>query len=95
MKTSRFLLTLSAILFLTVELALSQTITTDELHKIGIAPSAERIEKDIQTLVDFGTRHTLSDTVSSTEELAPQEDGSKLSSNVFRKIVVDVSKYFM
>ena len=65
MKTSRFLLTLSAILFLTVELALSQTITTDELHKIGIAPSAERIEKDIQTLVDFGTRHTLSDTVSS------------------------------
>ena len=66
MKTSRFLLTLSAILFLTVELALSQTITTDELHKIGIAPSAERIEKDIQTLVDFGTRHTLSDTVSST-----------------------------
>ncbi|MFV1882927.1 MAG: M28 family metallopeptidase [Balneola sp.] len=41
-------------------------ITSDELHKIGIAPSADRIQKDIQTLVDFGTRHTLSDTVSDT-----------------------------
>ncbi|MDX1807625.1 MAG: M28 family peptidase, partial [Paenisporosarcina sp.] len=29
-----------------------------------MAPSAERIEKDIRTLVSFGTRHTLSDTVS-------------------------------
>lgn len=28
--------------------------------------SAERIKNDIQTLVDFGTRHTLSDTVSET-----------------------------
>ena len=66
MKTSRFLFTLCTILFFTAEFAISQTITTDELHKIGIAPSAERIEKDIQTLVDFGTRHTLSDTVSDT-----------------------------
>ena len=41
-------------------------ITPDELHNIGTAPSAERIKKDIQTLVDFGTRHTLSDTLSST-----------------------------
>ncbi len=39
---------------------------TDELHKIGTAPSAERIESDIRTLVGFGTRHTLSDTVSNT-----------------------------
>lgn len=43
----------------------SQT-TPEELHVIGVAPSAERIQKDIQTLVDFGTRHTLSDTVSQT-----------------------------
>lgn len=41
-------------------------ITSDELNKIGVAPSADRIQKDIQTLVDFGTRHTLSDTVSDT-----------------------------
>lgn len=36
------------------------------LYEIAEAPSAERIQQDIQTLVDFGTRHTLSDTTSST-----------------------------
>lgn len=36
------------------------------LHEIGTAPSAERIRADIQTLVGFGTRHTLSDTQSAT-----------------------------
>lgn len=34
------------------------------LHDIASAVSAERIEKDITTLVGFGTRHTLSDTKS-------------------------------
>tara|TARA_R110002073_G_scaffold12444_13_gene55038 strand:- start:2008 stop:3360 length:1353 start_codon:yes stop_codon:yes gene_type:complete len=32
------------------------------LHQLAEAPSAERIELDIQKLVSFGTRHTLSDT---------------------------------
>ena len=41
-------------------------VTPEELHVIGTAPSAERLESDIQTLVDFGTRHTLSDTTSTT-----------------------------
>jgi len=36
------------------------------LYDIAIAPSAKRIESDIQTLVDFGTRHTLSETKSDT-----------------------------
>lgn len=36
------------------------------LDQIGRAPSAARIERDIRTLVGFGTRHTLSDTVSKT-----------------------------
>ena len=36
------------------------------LHEIAAAPSAERIEADIQTLVGFGTRHTLSETESDT-----------------------------
>lgn len=36
------------------------------LHEIGTAPSARRIEADIRTLVSFGTRNTLSDTLSST-----------------------------
>ena len=37
-----------------------------ELDAIGSAPSATRIERDIRTLVGFGTRHTLSDTTSET-----------------------------
>ncbi|MGV8922198.1 MAG: M28 family metallopeptidase [Thermomonas sp.] len=37
-----------------------------ELDAIGSAPSATRIERDIRTLVGFGTRHTLSDTTSNT-----------------------------
>ncbi|MDQ3618222.1 MAG: M28 family metallopeptidase [Pseudomonadota bacterium] len=36
------------------------------LHTIGTAPSADRIEADIRTLVGFGTRHTLSETASDT-----------------------------
>ncbi len=36
------------------------------LYDISKAPSAKHIQRDIQTLVDFGTRHTLSDTKSDT-----------------------------
>lgn len=36
------------------------------MYNIMDASSAERIEADIRTLVDFGTRHTLSDTLSET-----------------------------
>lgn len=36
------------------------------MHSIVAAASARRIEADIRTLVGFGTRHTLSDTVSTT-----------------------------
>lgn len=36
------------------------------LHAVASAVSAERIEADIRTLAGFGTRHTLSDTVSTT-----------------------------
>lgn len=66
MKSFRYSLSILAVLFFTAEVTFSQTITPEELHKIGVAPSAERIEQDIQTLVNFGTRHTLSDTVSDT-----------------------------
>jgi hypothetical protein len=38
----------------------------EKLHDIATAPSAENIEHDIQKLVDFGTRHTLSETESDT-----------------------------
>ncbi|MGB0841209.1 MAG: M28 family metallopeptidase [Pseudoalteromonas shioyasakiensis] len=37
-----------------------------QLHQIAKAVSAERIGQDIQTLVNFGTRHTLSETQSTT-----------------------------
>ena len=36
------------------------------LYDIAGAPSAERVESDIRTLVGFGTRNTLSDTLSQT-----------------------------
>ncbi len=35
-------------------------------YELATAPSADRIEADIQTLVGFGTRHTLSETESDT-----------------------------
>jgi len=37
-----------------------------DLYQIIDAISAHRIKSDVKTLVDFGTRHTLSDTVSKT-----------------------------
>ena len=37
-----------------------------KIYDIADAPSAARIQSDIQTLVDFGTRHTLSETQSDT-----------------------------
>ena len=37
-----------------------------DIYSIAVEPSAERIQADIQTLVDFGTRHTLSETESET-----------------------------
>lgn len=47
--------------------ALSLTAQTDQrIYDIINAISAERIEKDVTTLANFGTRHTLSDTVSNT-----------------------------
>ena len=63
-------------------------ITSGELHKIGIAPSAERIQKDIQTLVDFGTRHTLSDTVSNARGIGAARRWIKAE---FERISADCS----
>ena len=37
-----------------------------DIYTIATEPSAERIQADIQTLADFGTRHTLSETESDT-----------------------------
>lgn len=40
--------------------------TNQKIYDIIDAVSAERIKKDVKTLTNFGTRHTLSDTVSNT-----------------------------
>ena len=40
--------------------------TNQKLYDIIDAVSAERLEKDVQTLVDFGTRNTFSDTISNS-----------------------------
>ena len=53
------------LLFMTISTTcFSQSEIDKILREISTAPSAERIENDIKTLVNFGTRHTLSDTVS-------------------------------
>ena len=44
----------------------SVSATEKDLYEIATAPSDERIADDIQTLVDFGTRHTLSLTQSNS-----------------------------
>lgn len=41
--------------------------TSQKIYDIIDSVSAKRIEKDIQTLVDFGTRNTFSDTISDTK----------------------------
>ncbi len=53
-------------LFFSMQITFGQSKTDQILTEIAIAPSAERLEKDITTLANFGTRHTLSDTVSKT-----------------------------
>ena len=51
---------------ITLSLMTSAQASPTVLRDIAGATSAERIEADIQTLVNFGTRHTLSETVSDT-----------------------------
>lgn len=55
---------LSITLFFTLTLTIAQT--DQRIYDIIDNISAERIEKDVTTLANFGTRHTLSDTVSTT-----------------------------
>ncbi|SDB23467.1 Peptidase family M28 [Flavobacteriaceae bacterium MAR_2010_188] len=55
------------ILLLAVLLCASVSAQTDQkIYDIIDAVSADRIKADVKTLADFGTRHTLSDTVSDT-----------------------------
>jgi len=47
-------------------IAFSQSEINIILTEISTSTSAENLEKDIKKLIDFGTRHTLSDTISTT-----------------------------
>ncbi len=66
---NRLIAVISAVLLLT-SLSSAQEITEPEAREIRHAlvadVTAARIEKDIRKLVNFGTRHTLSDTESDT-----------------------------
>ncbi|WP_296382986.1 M28 family metallopeptidase [Winogradskyella sp.] len=57
----QFLLTLTVIISVAV-----QAQTDPKIYDIIDAVSEERLRNDVKTLADFGTRHTLSDTISNT-----------------------------
>jgi Zn-dependent M28 family amino/carboxypeptidase len=57
--------TLTSILLLFIY-TINYSQTDSNIYNIINQVSADRIKKDIKTLVDFGTRHTLSDTLSDT-----------------------------
>jgi len=64
MKATLFTILFSVLIFGVYSQSPPQS--DDRIYDIIDAVSADRIKKDIQSLVDFGTRHTLSDTVSTT-----------------------------
>ncbi len=71
MKSTKSVLLIMAIILVSINLAVAQSNlpiskTSKILMQVSEAPSPDRIEKDIKKLVSFGTRHTLSDTVSTT-----------------------------
>ena len=65
----RLAIPLLALLPLAASSAAAQPVPSFEdprIHQIVAAVSPQRIERDIRTLVGFGTRHTMSDTLSAT-----------------------------
>ena len=76
--------------FLPLLLALSAFFATaqetTDLYRIIEAVSAERIEKDVTALANFGTRHTLSDTLSQTRGIGAARRWIK---SEFEKISTD------
>ncbi|TNE70014.1 M28 family peptidase [bacterium] len=64
MKLPKIILSLGCVFLLNVTTQAQTQGLKQELYSIATAPSTERIQKDLEKLVSFGTRHTLSDTVS-------------------------------
>ena len=61
--------------------ALAQT--NQRIYNIIDSVSAERIQKDVQTLVNFGTRNTFSDTLSNIRGIGLQDVGLNLNLSLF------------
>ena len=59
--------------------------TDQKIYDIINAVSAERIETDVKKLAGFGTRHTLSDTVSNTRGIGAA------SSPIFRQFLLNTN----
>jgi len=73
--------------------------TDTKIYDIIDAVSAERIKNDVQTLVDFGTRHTLSDTLSTTRGIGAarrwiKSEFESISSNCNNCLDVFIQKNF-
>jgi Zn-dependent M28 family amino/carboxypeptidase len=71
--------------------------TDQKLYDIIDAVSAERIKQDVKTLADFGTRHTLSDTLSETRGIGAarrwiKSEFEKISSNCNNCLEVSYQK---
>lgn len=69
--------------------SLVQAQTDQKIYDIVDAVSADRIKADVQTLVNFGTRHTLSDTISKTRGIGAARRWIK---SEFEKISKDCKK---
>jgi Zn-dependent M28 family amino/carboxypeptidase len=75
-----------AFIFSLLSLSILTAQDDTRLYDIINTVSAERIEKDVTTLVNFGTRHTLSDTLSQTRGIGAarrwiKSEFEKISSN--------------
>ena len=77
------------LLLLTFFLAgVSSAQSSSELYQIISSVSKERIQADVTTLVGFGTRHTLSDTISPVRGIGAARRWIKAE---FKKIAADCS----
>lgn len=80
--------------------AVSHSQTDTKIYDIINSISSERIKADIKTLADFGTRHTLSDTVSNTRGIGAarrwiKQEFEKISSNCNNCLDVFYQKDFV
>ncbi|GGD24175.1 M28 family peptidase [Hyunsoonleella pacifica] len=91
-------LKLTLIFVVVIQCSYSQS--EKDIYDIINAISAERIEKDIQTLVNFGTRNTFSDTISETRGIGAarrwiKKEFETISSNCNNCLNVSYQKDFV